>query len=299
MDRPIEIKKVIRRMRGGSQAQLVQGEDDLFYVAKFAGNPQGDRTLINEWITSEVFKRLAVSTPNLSVLRLRSDSKAKSELYFQGEGRRVAVQAGLHLGSACPVNPMTTTIFDFLPESLIHRTTNLTDFAKALVLDTLLAKTGSRQAIFTRDSPKSYAFRAHLIDHGMTFGGNAWEFADYSSLGFHHNRKIYSMMDTASVCEEALVSLDAIPWAEIYAIAQELPPAWFAQADYGALTKMFTGIQRRKEHLRELIVKKLEILSLVSQRVRLDGWPKVTDGCRNPPDSGHVLTKDACVVPGS
>ena len=54
----IAIREVLRRMRGGSQPFLVQGEDDRFYVAKFAGNPQGDRTLINEWAAHRVLQQL-------------------------------------------------------------------------------------------------------------------------------------------------------------------------------------------------------------------------------------------------
>jgi hypothetical protein len=49
---PIKITSLIRRMCGGSQAQLVQGDDGHSYVCKFVGNPQGTRTLINEWIAT-------------------------------------------------------------------------------------------------------------------------------------------------------------------------------------------------------------------------------------------------------
>jgi hypothetical protein len=73
----VDINRAIRRMRGRSQAYLVEGNDGRFYVAKFAGNPQGNRTLINEWITAHLLKRLDVSTPLLIVLRLKGQgSKA-------------------------------------------------------------------------------------------------------------------------------------------------------------------------------------------------------------------------------
>jgi len=38
-----KVKAVIKPIRGGCQAHLVEGEDG-HYVAKFANNPQGNRT---------------------------------------------------------------------------------------------------------------------------------------------------------------------------------------------------------------------------------------------------------------
>jgi hypothetical protein len=80
----VDINRIVRRMRGGSQAYLVEGNDGRFYVAKFAGNPQGNRTLINEWITTHLLERLDVSTPSLVLLRLnRQTRKAAESLCFQ------------------------------------------------------------------------------------------------------------------------------------------------------------------------------------------------------------------------
>src|SRR3982751_3074525 len=104
-----------RHMRGGSQAHLVEGQDGLFYVAKFTGNPQGTRTLINEWFAHLLFQQLGISTPPLRVLRLTKAVQASSQdLVFQLGKTRLAVEPGLHLGSPCPVHPETTSIYDFL-----------------------------------------------------------------------------------------------------------------------------------------------------------------------------------------
>src|SRR3954447_19037736 len=133
----VRITRVIRRMRGGSQAQLVQGDDGQYYVAKFTGNPQGTRTLINEWITAQLLRKLNVSTPPLVVLQLKDELVESAEgLYFTVGDRRIRIGAGLHLGSLCPVDPVATAILDFLPQHLIHKVVNLADFAKLLVLDT-------------------------------------------------------------------------------------------------------------------------------------------------------------------
>jgi hypothetical protein len=66
----VDVHSVLRRMRGGSQAHLVKGSDGYTYVAKFAGNPQGDRALINEWIAYRLFQRVEASVPHMRLLRL-------------------------------------------------------------------------------------------------------------------------------------------------------------------------------------------------------------------------------------
>jgi hypothetical protein len=40
----------IRRLRGGSQAQLMVADDGHQYVIKFQGNPQTTRVLANEYL---------------------------------------------------------------------------------------------------------------------------------------------------------------------------------------------------------------------------------------------------------
>jgi hypothetical protein len=126
----IDIKRIVRPMRGGTQARLVEGADGRFYVAKFAGNPQGNRTLINEWITQFILSHLGISTPPLRILRLPEQLR-NEDLYFSVGNRRIPVEGEWHLGSLCPVNPETHVIFDFLPVKFLQNVSNLDDFASA------------------------------------------------------------------------------------------------------------------------------------------------------------------------
>jgi hypothetical protein len=267
----VRITRVIRPMRGGSQAQLVQADDGRYYVAKFAGNPQGSRTLINEWITSQLLRRFSVSTPPLLVLRLEDELLESTEsLHFAVGGRRIPVGAGLHLGSLCPVDPVATAILDFLPQHLIHKVVNLADFAKLLVFDAFLAHADSRQAIFVRESrPKGLlGFRAYFVDHGMTLGGNRWELRDLLSQGLYFDRKVYSYIDMAAVCEQACRDLDGITEDDLYLCVQDIPSAWFAPGDHDALASLLTLLQRRKARLRTLVSNLIETLAL-GQKVPL------------------------------
>src|SRR5579885_1002770 len=161
----VNVQSVIRPMRGGSQAYLVEGDDGRYYVAKFAKNPQGNRTLVNECIASRLFQQFGISTPPIRLLHLSRTVQQAASLHFSIGKKNVAVSSGIHFGSQCPVNPNTTAIYDFLPRNLLANVENLEDFSKAFVLDKLLGNTDTRQAIFVRSSSRNgkATFRAWLI----------------------------------------------------------------------------------------------------------------------------------------
>ena len=47
---PVDALRLIRKMRGGAQAHLIEADDGNFYVVKFRNNPQHRRILVNEWL---------------------------------------------------------------------------------------------------------------------------------------------------------------------------------------------------------------------------------------------------------
>ena len=255
----IQIVQVIRRMRGSSQAQLVRGHDGRLYVGKFQGNPQGNRTLVNEWIAAKLYQKLAVSTPPLVLLKLGEKVGQSDDFCFRLGDKKIAIEAGIHLGSVCPVDPSITAIFDFLPTSLLHRIGNLDEFAIALVLDTLLGQTDSRQAILTREHPGIESpFRAHFIDHGMAFNGTAWSFGNGISHGLYHNRGVYSLLDSTSICEKTCDALVVIDEDLLFETLENIPDAWFAPGDSGALAKLFAQLIKRREQVSVFVREKLE-----------------------------------------
>jgi hypothetical protein len=260
---PVSIKRIVRRMRGGSQAHLVEAEGGCFFVAKFAGNPQGNRTLINEWITGQLMNQVGICTPAVRILQLPQKLYRSGGLFFQAGDKRIPVRETLHLGSQCPVDPEKTAIFDFLPEKLLPQVVNLADFARAFVLDRWLYQTDKRQAIFVRDQKAASAlgFRAYLIDHGMSFAGNRWELADAPMFGLCIQREIYSIIDMQNFCEEALSRIEAITEAALYEAAEDIPSAWFSPGDDECLANLFVRLQRRKTDLRSLVSRHLEIVT--------------------------------------
>lgn len=243
-------------MRGGSQSYLIQGYDDRFYVAKFTGNPQGNRTLINEWIATHLLSSFDVSIPRLVLLDY--DSSLLGATFFTFGNREVAVESGLHLGSLCPVSPERQAIFDFLPKKLLEKTINLEDFARMLVLDTFLHQVDRRQAIFVRArSGGGLAFRAFFIDHGMVFGGSAWDLNAPTKEYFYFDRLVYSQLQMDSICGRMISEIEALRENEIYKAVAELPPSWFSFQEYEALDCLVASLHTRKSRLRELVNQQL------------------------------------------
>jgi len=109
----LTITRLIRRMRGGSQSQLVEASNGKIYIAKFLGNPQGNRTLINEVIAYQILRDLGISPPPLCRLQLPENPNIREQAYFIIGSRRIPVQTGHHLGSMCPVNPDGVAVLRF------------------------------------------------------------------------------------------------------------------------------------------------------------------------------------------
>ncbi len=267
-----KIKSVIRPMRGGSQAYLVQTQDGRHFVAKFAGNPQGTRTLINEWIAQHVFERLGVSTPRVEALQLTQDTARDKGLLFHIGNRHITIEPGVHLGSQCPADPSKEAIFDFLPKKLLPNIVNLADFAKAFVIDKFLCNTDRRQAIFIRTKPKgkTASFQAYMVDHGMAFNGSIWELRDAPLDGLSMDRDIYLLLDMQSICTDTVKVIEQMSESELLSAIQEVPSAWFLEPDRDAFAKLSLQLRKRRIGLRGLVERHLRVLQeeLVQRSLR-------------------------------
>src|SRR6202789_4365967 len=100
---PVDAVRLIRKMRGGAQAHLLEASDGHFYVVKFLNNPQHRRILVNEWLGSAFLSYLGISTPETAIVRISEDFLADNpDVYLQLGSRRLAVPAGWHFGSRFP-----------------------------------------------------------------------------------------------------------------------------------------------------------------------------------------------------
>jgi len=257
-DSPVKISRIVCRLRAGSQAQFVQAEDGHLYAAKFCGNPQGNRTLINECVSSSLLGHLHVSAPFLRILELPPDLPGHEELYFQVKGERVRPQGILHLGSQCPVNPDQKPIFDFLPNRLLENVQNLSEFATMYVFDQWVGQADKRQAIYVpHKSPK---LKAYFIDNGLAFNGAGWELLDRPLSGLAFQSCIYSTLDIIPLIEKAVCQVESISERGLLDAADGVPPSWFADGDREGLDNLIHKLQKRQNNLRTIIHRHLPAL---------------------------------------
>ena len=260
----ISIQSVERRLRGGTQALLVRDSSGVPYVAKFVGNPQGTRTLINEWIVNRLLKHLRVSTPEIHPLRLQRKIPGGELLYFHIGNRTLPIQEGIHLGSRCPVDPSKKAIFDFLPRTLLNKIANLPDLLFALVFDKWVNQTDTRQAIFIRersaaDTPTP-TLRTYLIDQGLCFGGSRWEFEELPLAGLFHDRSIYSSIDLEAVCHANVEKIQQLSDECLFSTIQDLPEEWLQAEDRDELNRLLETLAKRRLTLHDTVDRTLRQL---------------------------------------
>src|SRR5579872_4634818 len=121
----VQATRLIRKMRGGAQAHLVECDDGHFYVVKFLNNPQHRRILINEWIASIFLDYLQIATPPVAMVNLsRAFLDTNPEIHIQLGSRRQAVEPGWQFGSRYPGDPAKVMVYDFIPDSLLDKVVN-------------------------------------------------------------------------------------------------------------------------------------------------------------------------------
>lgn len=264
-------------MRGGAQSLLVRDGGGNAYVAKCIGNPQGTRTLVNEWIVSRLLKYLRVSTPEVHALQIDRGIPGDNLLEFDIGSRKIQIAPGVHLGSRCPVDPEQKAIFDFLPRRLLHNVVNLPDLLLAFVFDKWVNQTDARQAIFIRERPATPAgkFRTYLIDHGQSFGGSRWEFCDGVLNGLYHDRSIYDDPTAKPECHAAVDRINELPDASVLSIQEDIPVEWLQPGDRDQITRLLEVLCGRRTKLHDTIDRALQQIGEAGIAI-----PKTADGRR-------------------
>jgi len=254
---------MIRKMRGGAQAHLLEAEDGVFYVVKFLGNPQHRRILINEWISSVILQYLQIASPEVSLIEITAEFlEANPDVSLQLGQRRTAVEPGWHFGSRFPGNPAFTSVYDFVPDSLLDQIDNLPDFAGCFVFDKWMANSDGRQSIFHRaelksltahgNSPRRMGFRALMIDHGFVFNGPHWDFPESPVQGMYPRRAVYDQIRSIESFQPWLDRVTHFPEQVIDQAFRQIPPQWTA-GDEDQLERLLVRLLNRCRHVPDLI----------------------------------------------
>ncbi len=261
---PIRARKLIRKMRGGAQAHLIEAEDGGFYVVKFVNNPQHRRILINEWLACAFLRYLQIHVPDTAVIELTADFIAGSpDLYLSVGPRHEKIPPGLHFGSRMAVHPERVAVFDFLPDKLLLKVENRFDFLGMLVFDKWVANADSRQAVFFRargkswtplkgDTPSRLGFFAQMIDHGFAFNGSNWFFQDSPIQGLYFRTSVYDEVRSTESFQPWLDMVEHFPVEVIDSAWKEIPRDWLEQ-DEEALEQLLESLLKRRSRVAVLI----------------------------------------------
>jgi hypothetical protein len=283
---PVDARRLIRKMRGGAQAHLIEAADGFFYVVKFQNNPQHRRILVNDWIGASLLHYLGLSTPQPAVVRLSAEFiAAHPDLYIQLGTRRVPPEPGWHFGSRFPGDPMRTVVYDYLPDVLLLKVENRDEFAGMLAFDQWTGNADSRQAIFFRARLKEWfpgsnlkrtgtsitgagrantergrdgaetekhGFVAQMIDHGFLFEGPHWRFGDSPLRGLYHRPLVYQDVSGMADFEPWLERIVHFPEELIDQTVKQIPPAWL-DGDEEALDNLLGQLLRRCKRVPELV----------------------------------------------
>lgn len=251
----VPIRTIERRMRGGSQSLLVRDSAGNPYIAKCVGNPQGTRTLINEWVVSRLLKHLRVSTPEVHAIQIDQGIPGDELLEFEMGNRKVPIKPGVHLGSRCPVDPERKAVLDFLPRRLMNKVGNLPDLLLAFVFDRWVNQVDARQAIYIRERSATTGgtFRVYVIDHGRSFGGTRWELRDGGLTGLYHDRSIYEGPTAFSECHNAVDRINALSEGNLFSIEKDIPAEWLEPGDREEMTRLLELLCGRRTKLHDTV----------------------------------------------
>jgi hypothetical protein len=261
---PIEAIRLIRKMRGGAQAHLLECDDGHFYVVKFLNNPQHRRILINEWIASVFLNYLQISAPPAAIVNLSSEFlESNSEVHIQLGARHLSVEPGWHFGSRYPGDPAKVMVYDFLPDLLLDKVVNVDEFRGVLAFDKWMGNADSRQSIFFRARLRQWSpsvlepapragFVAHMMDHGYVFDGPHWIFPDSPLQGLYFRPSVYQNVRSWDDFEPWLDRVVHFPEEVVDDAQKQIPPEWLAE-DAVELEAMLAKLMSRRKRVPDLI----------------------------------------------
>lgn len=240
----VEASRFIRKMRGGAQTCLIESANGGTFVVKFTNNPQHARVVMNEWIAACVFRHLGVATPETAIVNLSDDFiRDNPAIYMEHRSSGKAPTSGPHFGSRFP--QVDVAVYDFLPDAILSKVDNISDFLGVLVADKWLGNTDSRQAIFFRDRGVRSRFVVQMIDNGHIFGGGVWRFADSPLLGPYFG-KVYDSVRSIKSFDPWLASVASFPKMIFEDAFRRAPDSWSCGSDEAEFGKVVDQLMRRR-----------------------------------------------------
>jgi hypothetical protein len=261
---PHTATRLVRKMRGGAQAHLMEADDGRFYVVKFRNNPQHRRILINELISSVFLHYLKIASPAGDLIRLTTEFLAANpDIHIQLGSHRHAVEPGWHFGSLYPGDPDRIAVYDFVPDALLDKVENRRDFTAMVPFDKWICNADARQAVFFRAKLKEWApaaashplrvgFLALMIDHGYTFEGPHWNFVDSPLQGLYFRTSVYREVRSEDDFQPWLDQVTHFPEEIVDEAYRRIPPEWL-DGEEAVLEGLLERLLARRKRVVELV----------------------------------------------
>lgn len=215
--------RVIRRLKGGSNPVLVEGNDGLLYVVKSLDNPQGANVAFNESAGAELFQACGLPGPGWAAIWVSDALICRNPQYFAAASNQSdRPAAGWYFGSRF-LGEENQPFLEILAGSDFKRIRNRSDFWKARLLDALCRHADNRQALFQRDT--SGWFYAYFIDHGHLFGGPQGAANPAMVTSRYLDKRIYPLL-TPVEWGRILQSILGVNRAQLLEAVYRLPESW-------------------------------------------------------------------------
>jgi hypothetical protein len=264
----------VRRMRGGSQSQLIRCSDGDLYVVKFTNNPQHLRVLANEMLASLLARHLGLPVAEGVIVDVGGSLVRDSpEMTIQLQRTTVPCQAGMQFGSHFVIDPSRGKVFDYLPPTFLERVQNRRKFWGALAFDKWTCNADHRQAAFWK-GPREKQYNAEFIDQGHCFNCGDWSLLDDAVRGVYAQNEVYAGVRDWESFEPALSAIESMSKDVVQYAARAIPEAWYA-GDWRALQHLALLLHERRHEVRGAIN-----LFRLSAREPFPNWEEGKTICR-------------------
>lgn len=241
----------IRKMRGGSQSQLMRCSDGHYYVVKFQNNPQHDRILVNEFLGTALAGKLGLPTSPFAIVEVSQELIELTpglSIELPRWNRRCA--SGLHFGSRYIGNPKDN--IQNLPAIYDMPTEILKQFAGMLLFDRWTCNADWRQLLFDKSTTTNSVLPV-MIDQGFCFNERMWNFPDSAIRGVYFDWRVYGEVRGIDDFEPWLSRLESeLNLDSLSEIADHIPPEWY-EDDRDALSLLLEKLDGRRFLLRDAL----------------------------------------------
>ena len=255
----------VRKLRGSSQAELVEASDGLQYVVKSFDNPQGPQVVLHEALGTGLYRYLGLPAPEWTPIEISAGyiGANPGAWYRENSGIR-RPRPGLGFASKA-VGSSQELALEIIPRSWYARIRNRKAFWGALAVDFWAEHADNRQALFVSNT-HDRLLNTVFIDHGHMFGGPGRE----KSLSYNACRYLESSIyenDGVEVLESWIHLIESQAKSIVAAAIASLPEAWVTKY----VLNIASRLMKRASQLRPL---RAMVRDMLNDAIRQTGFPE-------------------------